>query len=115
MSLRPQTFVKRPVKIQAMEIVRGSLEEQFAAFNWVKSHIGTFSIEAILLGTAEIPMQGIAIDNANGQFVLAHKGQLKLGNDGDWIIRKPNGEFNFCPPNLFKTQYQKVDPTRERT
>lgn len=90
-----------------MEIVKDDLEAQMAAFEWVKSHIGSFEFGPVVLeGRKEIPNEGISIDINDGRFVMAHKGKLKWGNDGDWILRKRTGEFIFCPPNLFKGNYR---------
>lgn len=104
---RPATYVTRPIKIAAMEIVKDDLDAQMAAFEWASGHIGTFVALPVIEGQATPPAQGISIDPRDGRFILAKKGKLKWGDDGDWLILKRTGEFSFCPPNLFKGLYSK--------
>lgn len=98
----------RPTQVQAMQIVPGDLEAQYAAFKWVESEIGSFSPREVFDQRLRAPKFGVGIDSANGRFILSNKGKLRWGNDGDWIVKKENGEFVFCPPNLFNGNYEKI-------
>jgi hypothetical protein len=106
--MRAETFRKKPVEIQAMQIPADATPAQaHAVYQWVESHIGSVPAPGYEQGDAD--RSGITIDPADGLMVIRTlEGDMKAGL-GDWIIRGVQGEFYPCKPDIFEATYEPVN------
>lgn len=81
-----KTFIKKPVKIHAIQWTGDNYEE---IADFVGHFISPYSLDEGL----------VAIETLEGS-ICARK--------GDWIIRGINGEFYPCKPDIFEKTYEEV-------
>jgi hypothetical protein len=86
----PQKFRKKPVEIEAMQLV-DDLQSQTKVANWISSNGGhvkmSFADTYIVIVTLEGDMRA---------------------DLGDWVIRGVQGEFYPCKPDIFEQTYEAV-------
>lgn len=80
-----KTFVKKPVKVQAIQWTGDNYEE---LVDFVGNVMFPYSFK-----------DNIIIETLEGE-VIASK--------GDWIIRGVNGEYYPCKPDIFEKTYEEV-------
>lgn len=95
-------FRKKPVEIEAMQLVA----ENCDAYEWAAGLVGRFDYTEVEFGM--YPDQGVSIDPADGQVVIATLEGLMKANLGDWIIRGVEGELYPCKPSIFEATYEPV-------
>lgn len=81
-----KTFVKKPVKVQAIQWTGDNYEE---LVDFVGNVMFPYSFK-----------DNIIIETLEGE-VIASK--------GDWIIRGVNGEYYPCKPDIFEKTYEEVN------
>lgn len=82
-----KTFVKRPVKVQAVQWTGANYEE-------IADFVGHINIPYTL---------------DNGLIIIETLEGNHYARKGDWIIRGVNGEFYPCKPDIFKKTYEEVN------
>lgn len=83
-----KTFVKKPVKVQAVQWTGNNYEE-------IVDFVGVYSLPMFLGKDSVI----IIIKTLEGNH---------YARKGDWIIRGVNGEFYPCKPDIFEKTYEEV-------
>ena len=81
-----KTFVKKPVKVQAVQWT-GDNYEEIANFVGHSSFRHSFEKDSVIIETLE---------------------GSHYARKGDWIIRGINGEFYPCKPDIFEKTYVEV-------
>ena len=87
---QPQTFLKRPVAIEAFQW-DGSIERATKIINWALANGGT-----IRLVTWTDDTWRLHVDTLEG---------VMKASWGDWIIKGVAGEFYPCKPDIFAATY----------
>ena len=101
MSDRPTKYRKKPVVIEARQLV-GTNAEFHAVYQWIEANTqGSFDPLS-----EEIPASGVSIDPATGFFLIATLEGVMQAKPGDWIIRGVQGEFYPCKPDIFAATYE---------
>lgn len=95
MSDKPQTFRKKPVEIQAMQI-EDDLNQVEKVQAWIYENGGVSSAPFLPDTNRVISVQTL-------------EGEMWAGL-GDWIIRGVKGEFYPCKPDIFEATYDAVGP-----
>lgn len=81
-----KTFVKKPVKVQAVQWTGNNYEE-------IADFVGHISFPY------SIDKDSVIIETLEGSY---------YARKGDWIIRGINGEFYPCKPVIFEKTYEEV-------
>lgn len=81
-----KTFVKKPVKVQAVQWTGDNYEE-------VADFVGYIRFPCCL--------------DKDSMFITTLEGD-HYARKGDWIIRGVNGEFYPCKPDIFEKTYEEV-------
>jgi hypothetical protein len=84
-------YRKKPVVIEAIQFTRNNITE-VETFTEYAAH--TFQIERRIDGIATC-----IIPTLEGQHIAT---------EGDWIIKRVNGEYYPCKPDIFEKTYEKV-------
>lgn len=114
----PREFVKKPVKIQAIQMSKDSF---ISIHRWLEENgypslvwdIEDFRIRPEDLfdpavGPDVKPTKGVWINPADGCIMIRTlEGDMKV-SDGDWVIRGVKGEFYPCKHDIFMETYQEV-------
>lgn len=92
--MTPQSYRKKPVVIQAMQL-QDELGQVQSVARWVESNGG---------GVTEpfLPTEGHVLS------ILTLEGEMRAGL-GDFIIRGVQGEFYPCKPDIFEATYEPVE------
>jgi len=85
-------YRKKPVVIDAVQFDGSNFNE---IYRW-----------AVIHNKSERKFFESRRDNTMG--ILTKEGMM-TANQGDYIIRRVNGEFYPCKPDIFETTYEKVD------
>lgn len=102
-------YRKKPVIIEARQMVGGNAEIH-AVYQWIEANtLGTFESLAVIEGRKPCPASGVSIDPRDGRLVIATLEGLHWAGMGDWIIRGVAGEFYPCKPEIFEATYEKVE------
>lgn len=108
----PQTYRKKPVEIQAMQLGRDmSNADQHAVYMWVEANtLGSFDVNEMWLDPENFhwPESGVSLDARDGRMVIATLEGGHWVNLDDWIIRGVQGEFYPCKPDIFAATYDAV-------
>ncbi len=97
-------FRKRPVVIEARQLVGTDAEIHSNVYLWIEANTqGSFDPYA-----EEIPASGVSIDPTTGFFLIATLEGVMQAKMGDWIIRGVQGEFYPCKPEIFAESYEEV-------
>lgn len=101
-------FRKRPVIIEAMQLV-GTTAEFHAVYQWIEANtLGSFEPMAVIEGREPYPASGVSIDPRDGRLIISTLEGLHWADPGDWIIRGVKGEFYPIKPNVFADSYEEV-------
>lgn len=106
----PQTFRKKPVVIEAMQLASRAAE-MHAVYRWVEENtLGSFDVNELWMApeTFTWPESGVSIDARDGRMVIATLEGGHWADPGDWIIRGVQGEFYPCKPGIFAETYEAV-------
>mgnify|MGYP001306922458 CR=1 FL=1 len=103
---QPIKYRKRPVVIEAMQLV-GNNAQLHAVYQWVeKNTLGSFEPLDVIEGRVPCPASGVSIDPRDGRMMIATLEGFHHANLGDFIIRGVQGEFYPCKPNIFEATYE---------
>lgn len=119
----PQTFRKRPVVIEAMQMPSaypagedpssdGYARNISAAqiYNWIERNtLGTFESLDRIEGCKPWPPSGVSIDPRDGRLIIATLEGAHWVDLGDWVIRGVQGEFYPCRDDIFRQTYEPVE------
>ena len=101
-------FRKRPVIIEAMQLV-GTTAEWLSVYQWVEANtLGSFEPMAVIEGRVPYPASGVSIDPRDGRLIISTLEGLHWADPGDWIIRGVKGEFYPCKSDIFADSYEEV-------
>ena len=78
-----KTFVKNPIKVQAIQYI-GNNYDEISSF----TNSNTFQYDEKVV-------------------IKTHAGYRYI-EKGDWIIRGVNGQFGLCKPDIFEKTYKEV-------
>ncbi|MFI2620388.1 hypothetical protein [Streptomyces sp. NPDC018584] len=87
-------FRKKPVEIEAVQIVNGNTLE---VVDFIRGGEGTYRIVTHPRDSRQDEV-----------FVVTLEGEMRAV-DGDWIIRGVAGEFYPCRDDIFRATYEAVD------
>lgn len=111
---KPQRFRKRPVTIEAMQLL-GVAPHWHAVYTWIEENTkGSFEPMAVLNGEVPVPESGVSIDPSDGALLIATREGVMHASEGDWIIRGVQGEFYPCKPDIFAATYEPADGGESR-
>lgn len=103
MTNTPSRFRKKPVEIEAMQLV-GDNAQMHAVYQWIEQNTqGSFEPYA-----DELPSSGVSIDPETGFLLIATLEGVMQAKPGDYIIRGVQGEFYPCKPDIFEATYEVV-------
>lgn len=103
----PRTFRKKPVEIQAMQLI-GDNATLASAYAWVESHVGSTKPLCDYADDEPIPSKGVSIDPATGNLEIFTLEGVMQASYGDYIIQSVQGEFYPCKPDIFEAIYDVV-------
>lgn len=95
--VEPQTFIKKPVAIQAMRLQADGHNWEHVA-DWIRSEGGTVTTEC--LGACD------SDNNPHELFILTLEGKMHVSL-GDYVIRGVQGEFYPCRADIFEATYER--------
>lgn len=105
-------YRKKPVVIEAMQLVAGAKEVStfMDAYLWIKENtLGMFEPLDVLEGKVPVPSSGVSIDPASGRLMIATLEGIMYAKTGDWIIKGVQGEFYPCKPDIFAATYEEAE------
>lgn len=94
--MTPKTYRKKPVEIQAMQVI-DDLSEVYRVAEWIHANGGKLTDPLYTLDCA------FRIHTLEGDMAV---------NPGDYVIRGVQGEFYPCKPDIFEATYEAVDGAR---
>lgn len=80
-----KAFVKKPVKVQAVQWTGDNYEE-------IADFIGGVRY----------------IYHLNDEYIISYQKRDHCLRNGDWIIREVNGDIHRCDPDIFEKTYEEV-------